>query len=287
MTRDDGLHAMTPDLRPIARITETPVRQVRARREGDVRELYYFAADAPELVRHDLRGGRTQVLVKLPRLTHSCFTSAEPGEKARAADPIAYIQAEGDLDVDVAGGVLCLDVGDRNANMVSMIVNYRGDLRTGKVEQRTVYVGDDCEEGAGRVREAACEQRERATPEPTELPGIDQYGQRSPSGRWAFYRDDTFEQSGDYIYSAAFVYDTTAKAAHAVTPAGLVQIDYKARDAAKGPPPDTCMLPGEATAGWLPGRDVLVVEGCGRSGWLVVEPPGRVQAADAHAVAIY
>ena len=55
---------------------------------------------------------------------------------------------------DPAAGVLCLDVGDRNDNMLSLKLNFRADLRTGKVVQRTTFIGDDCKEGAGREQKA-------------------------------------------------------------------------------------------------------------------------------------
>jgi len=124
VTREDGLTAMTPGLTPIARILSTKARRVHVWREGDVRALYYFAADAPELVRFNLHSGHQQVLVKLPGLTHPCFTNAEPGEKVPPADPIDYIQSADNLDLDLAAGVLCLDVGDRNDNMVSLQLNF-------------------------------------------------------------------------------------------------------------------------------------------------------------------
>lgn len=267
---------------------------MQARREGDVRELYYFAADAPELVRLDLRTGKQDVLVKLPRLSHPCFTGEGDGDEGDApaqpappADPVEYIQWGGELDLDVAGGVLCLNVGDRNDNMASMQINFRADLKTGKVEQRTVMIGEECKTGAGRERKPSCEPRPKNWPSQREIAEIDQTGLVSPSGRWAFYRDGMFEESGDYIYTAAFLRDTTEHISYAITPARLVKIDYKKRSAEKGPPTDTCMLAGEAEPRWLPDRDVLIVDGCGDKGWLVVEPPGRIEPLSATQVAIY
>lgn len=287
LSRADGLHAVAPDLTPIVRVHPTPARRVQVHRDGDARALYWFAADAPALVRLDLHAGVSQVLVTLPGLKHPCFTMAEPGEQPAPADPVDYIQSDADLELDVARDLLCLDVGDRNANMAAMLVNYRADLHTGKVEQRTTFLGDDCKAGGGRVREPACVPSPKDRPAARALAELDQTVLPSPSGRWAFYLDSTFEDSGDYIYTAAFLYDTTEKTAHAVTPTGLLKIDYAARDAAKGPPPGTCMLPGEAAPRWLPGRDVLLLDGCGEKPWLLVEPPGRVQPVDADAVTIY
>ncbi len=286
VTRDDGLTAMTPGLTTIARILSKQARRVHVQREGDVRELYYFAADAPELVRLNLHSVHEQVLVTLPGLTHPCFTGAEPGEKVPPADPVAYIQSAHNLDLDLAAGVLCLEVGDRNDNMVSLQLNFRADLRTGKVVQRTTFVGDDCKQGAGREQKAACELSRKDVPVDRELPEIGHYGQVSPSGQWAFYTDENFEQSADYIYSAAFVRDLRSRTSYALTPAGRVKF-APAGKALEALPEGTCMLPGEASPRWLPERDILLVDGCGRAPWLVVEPPGRVQAVVAHEVAIY
>lgn len=287
VTRDDGLHAMTPQLAEIAQIVDTRVRRVQARREGEARELYYFAADAPDLVRLDLRTGREEVLVSLPRLSHRCFTGVEPGEEAPPADPVDFIQSAAAVDLDVAAGSLCLDVGDRNDNMAAIHINFRADLRTREVEQRTTFVGEDCKQGAARQREPACRPAPRGRPATTEIAGIEQHGLVSPSGRWAYYLDEAFQQSGDYIYSAAFLFDVQAKVAYAVTPTGLVKFDRGQRDAEGGPPAATCFVPGEAQASWMPGRDLLILEGCGASPWLLVEPPGRVEEAKAHAVVAY
>ncbi len=285
VSRDDGLHALTPDLQPIAQITGTRARWVQARR--DAHELYFFAADAPDLVRFDLATRKETVLVKLPRLKHPCFTGAEPGEKSAPADPVDHIQTASDLDLDVAAGVLCLDVGDRNDNMASINVNFRADLRTGKVEQRVVAIGEECEAGGGREQKSVCEPRPKDLPSQREIAGIEETGLVSPSGRWALYFDDKFQMSGDYIYTAVFLRDIRGKTSHAVTPAGLVKIDHAKRDAEAGPPKDTCYLPGEAVSRWLPDRDVLVVDGCGAEGWLIVEPPGTVRKIEGHAVTVY
>lgn len=288
LASERGLDAVAPDLTPIATIFKNSrTRHVQVHRDGAVRQLYWFAADKPELVQLDLRSGLSRVVVRLPGLSHACFTSAAPGEKPPPADPVDHIQSAEDLELDVPRDLLCLDVGDRNANMASMLVNYRADLKTGKVDQRTTFVGEDCKAGAPPVRDPACTPASRTRPATRPLAEIDQTIQPSPSGRWAFYLDDTFQDSGDYIYTAAFLYDTTTKTAHAITPAGLVQVDLAARDAAVGPPKDTCMLPGEASPRWLPARDVLLLDGCGESPWLLVEPPGRVRPIQADEVTIY
>lgn len=285
--RDDGLHALTPGLAPIVRIHEKRVRWLQARRDGAVNELYYFAADAPDLVRLDLHTGREEVLVSLPRLTQPCFTGAEPGEKVTPADPVDYIQSRDSLDLDVAGGVLCLDVGDRNDNMVSLKLNFRADLRTRKLATRTVFVGEECKQGGEKPQEPACQPAPKNRPQFQAIPGFEQAGVLSPSGEWFYYLDDTFVQEGDYIYTAAFVRDIKAQTSYAVTPDGLVKIDYISRTAAKGPPEGTCYLPGEADVRWMPGRDLLILESCGAAGLLVVEPPRRVQKVDAHQIVGY
>ena len=152
--------------------------------------------------------------------------------------------------------------------------------------QRTTFVGDDCKEGAGREQKTACEPSRAGAPANRGLPEVGQYGQVSPSGQWAFYTDENFQQSGDYIYSAAFISDLRSKTSYALTPAGLVKFD-PAGNALEALPEGTCMLPGEADPRWLPERDILLVDGCGATPWMVVEPPGRVQAVVADQVAIY
>ncbi len=288
VTRDDGLHALTADLQPVATITPTRVRWVQARREGETRALYYFAADAPHLIEHDLRTGTTKVLVKLPRVGNRCFLGLEADEKAPPADPVQFIQSSAGIDLDLAAGVLCLDISDRNENMAEYQINYRADLRTGKTEQRNFMVSDDCKQPGVREQARACQTMARDEPKSTEIAALGgEYGLVSPSGQWMFYRDETFTQMADHIYMAAFLYDTRAKTTHAITPTGLVKQDRAARDARKGPPEGTCLLPGEASPRWMPGRDVLIVDGCGLAGTLVVAPPGRVHELAGHQVAVY
>jgi len=286
VTREDGLHAVTPDLTPIARIMKTKPRWVQARREGEARELYYFSAERPELVRLDLRTGKEQVLVKLPRLKHACFTHAEPGEKVVPADPVDFIQSREDIDIDIGAGTLCLDIGDRNDNMVSMKLNFRADLGTGKVEQRTVFVGEDCHEGAGREQEPACATTPDDIPMPKEIEALGGvYGLLSPSGKWALYNEEKFAQTGDYIHLAMFLHDTQAKVSYAVTRAGLVKVD---RATMKEAPKDTCYVVGEAAQRWMPDRDILVLDGCDHAPWLIIDPPARPHSAvDAVHVTIY
>ncbi|MDC0720337.1 hypothetical protein [Nannocystis bainbridge] len=286
-SREDGLHALTPTLEPIVRILDKRVRWLQARRDGEARELYYFPADAPDLVHLDLRTGREEVLVSLPRLKHRCFTGAEPGQPSSPADPVDFIQSTDRLDLDLAAGVLCLDIGDRNENMASIGLNLRADLRTRKVEQRTVFVTEDCQKGAGREREPACRPARSDLPSPTEIAGSDRSGLASPSGHWSYYSDEDFGASGDYMYSAAFLFDTRSRTAYAVTPTALVKFTPGTPDAPQRPPETTCLIPAEAQARWMPGRDLLILEGCGEAGLLIVEPPGRVQKAQAHAVIPY
>lgn len=226
------------------------------------------------------------MLVTLPRLKHPCFTGAEPGDERQPADPVEHVQMNADVDLDDAGGVLCVTVSDRNVNMASLIVNFRADLRSRAVVQRTVFVGEDCKQGAGRAQADACSPAGKSQPS-VELPKLGVYGLMSPSGRWAYYSDEKFEQSGDYIYRPAFVHDTQTGKVYAVTPGGLVEFDRHAAGAETALPQDVCAQPGEASSAWAPGRDVLLLEGCGPAGWLAVEPPGRVQAIDARQVVVY
>lgn len=286
VTREDGLHAMTPGLTPIAQISKTKPRWVQARREGEARELYYFAAERPELVRLDLRTGKEQVLVKLPRLKHACFTQAEPGEKSVPADPVDFIQGIEDIDIDVGANTLCLDIGDRNDNMVSMKLNFRADLGTGKVEQRTTLVGEECQKGAGREQEPACATTPDDIPMSKEIEALGGVqGLLSPSGKWALYDEENFAQMGDYVHLAMFLFDTQAKVSYAVTRAGLVKVD---RATMKAAPKDTCYVVGEAAQRWMPDRDILVLDGCDHAPWLILDPPARVQSVvDALHVAIY
>ncbi|HEY0135807.1 MAG TPA: hypothetical protein VGB85_17100 [Nannocystis sp.] len=284
VTRETGIAALTSDLVPIAELTKTAGRHLRTHLAGDARQLHYFAADRPDLMRLDLRTGTETVLATLPKIDHACFTDGEP------ADPVEYIQEDADLGLDVDGGVLCINISDANVNMMSAGFNYRVDLTTKKVERRMTSVGEECKQPRDREQKPLCQPHEvgpQVTHKSTQVPGSEELGEPSSSGRYIAYRNTDLGDQGDYIYSAILLYDTTTRTHLAVTSAGPRPVDLAKLKTSADLPPKTCKIPGEASMWWMPDRDVLILENCGDSPFLIVRPEGRTEPLAAQALAFH
>jgi hypothetical protein len=259
VSTDDGITAFTPDLAPIAKLTKTAGRYLRA--DPANRALYYFAER--RLVRLDLASGHERTVATLPELRHACF-----GGESNAVDPIAYIQSDEDVLVDVAHGFACLNVQDRNINMMSVSIGYRIALDTGAVVHTTTFTLDDCREpGEVEHTDGPCETGD----------GAARSGPLSASKRWELVRDPDLGEQGDYIYSATLVTDQQTRKTYAIKSDGLAELDYAAARAASKAPEGTCLLPYEAQVRWFPHSDVLLVGGCAEAGAMLVRPPGTVR----------
>lgn len=266
---EDGITAYTPDLAVLAKLTKSPGRYAHA--DAQHRALYYFVER--RLVRLDLATGQEHTVATLPELHHECF-----GGEGTGANPIDYIQRDEDVTFDLAHGFACLNVQDRNVNMMSVSITYRVALDTGAVVNKTTFTLDSCRE-AGEVEQAEgpCEAGDlMAGPERV-----------SPSKRWELVRDPDLGEQGDYIYSATFITDKTSAKTYAVRATGTVELDYAAARASGKAPDGTCLLPYESLVRWFPHADVALIGGCAETGALLVRPPSTVRTIAGRDFAFY
>ena len=269
VSADNGITAYTPDLAPIAKLTPSAGRYVHA--DPASHALFYFVER--RLVRLDLATGQERTVATLPELRHLCF-----GGEGNGVNPIDYLQREEDAVIDVAHGFACLNVQDRNVNMMSVSIGYRIALDTGALLQRTTFTLDDCREpGETEHADGPCEAGDL-------MAGPDRV---SPSKRWELVRDPDLGEQGDYIYSATFVTDKQSKKTYAVRANGIGEFDYAAAQAAHKAPEGTCLLPFEALVRWFPHADVALVTGCAESGALIVRPPGSARVLAGNQFAFY
>ena len=219
--------------------------------------LYFFAHKQPVLRAMNLSSGETRTVAELPRVKDPCFSGGPP------ADPIDFVQSEADLAIE--GGVLCLDIMDRNANMAAETRNFRVDLATGAVEQRMVahLGGDACGQSREREQPRLCS--------PAGPAGGGVIEQVGPSGRWSYFPDPSRGESGDYVYSLARVTDREKRRSYAIVGRKL-----RALRGGNQSPVGACLVPAEGSAAWLAGSDVLLLDGC-RDRLTVVYPPDRVE----------
>jgi len=218
-------------------------------------QLYFFAHKQPVLRAMNLSSGETRTVAELSRVKDPCFGGGPP------VDPIDFVQSEADLAIE--GGVLCIDIMDRSANMAAETRNFRVDLTTGAVEQRMVaYLGGDA---CGEIRER--EQPRLCTPAKQPSSGvIEQVG---PTGRWSYFPDASRGEVGDVSYSLARVVDRAQNRSYAIVGRKLRPLRGNGR------PIGACLVPAENTAAWFGVSDVLVLDRC-NARLTVVRPPGRV-----------
>jgi hypothetical protein len=267
VSADDGITAYTPDLVLVAKLTTSAGRYVHA--DPEHRALFYFVER--RLVRLDLATGQEHTVATLPALRHMCFGHGDDG-----ANPIDHIQRDDDVVVDVAHGFACLNVQDRNINMMSVSIAYRVALDTGAVIQKTTFTLDDCREpGEVEQSDGPCVAGDQAGPSPS-----------SSSKRWELVRDPDLGEQGDYIYSATFVTDKQTSTTYAIRPDGIAKLDYAAARAAGKAPEGTCLLPYEALVRWFPHAEVLLVTGCSETA-LLVRPPASVRKLPGNGFAFY
>ena len=259
VSTESGINAYSPDLDLVAKISTTAGRYLRP--DAKNRALFFFVDR--RLVRLDLTNGQERTVATLPALKHMCFDGDGEG-----VNPLDYIQRDEDAVVDVAKGFACLNVQDRNVNMMSVAIRYRIALDTGAVARQTTLTLDDCREpGEPDRAEGPCDAGDLTA-------GPDLV---SPSKRWELVRDPDLGDQGDYIYSATFMTDSQTKQSYAVRADGIAPFDYAAARAAGKAPEGTCVLPYEATVRWFPHTDVAIIGGCSDAGALLVRPPANVR----------
>ncbi len=252
VSRAEGLVLLDAQLRTLAVLS--PERGRHLRLVGD--QLYFFTRKRPVLRVLDLTAGTTRTIAELPRLRDPCFGSGRP------ADPLDFVQSRADLVVEA--GALCFDIMDRDTDMATLVRNYRVDLATATLEQRTVQY-DDLNGNCG-VRDETVQPRLCT---PTTRNNVIEL--QSSSGRWAYYPDVARGEAGDQLHALATVVDRKDRRTFAVMARKLRQLR-----AGADTPISACMVPGDAAAAWLGASDVLVIEGC-RDALTVVRPPERVE----------
>jgi len=259
-----GLQFLTPPLGTVAH----PITQRVSSPRVVGQQLFYFQHAKRQLRSLDLRRGQDTGVATLPVLTESCF---------QQTNPLDHVYGMEDFSVDPKKGFACLNVVASNANMGSMIFNYRIDLESGQVDERLIQVGGECQAIRRGKQKAAC------IPEPSQrgarevvvplrqrskgLPGI-----RSPSGRWVITRDYVLgAQADDYIYSAPLLYDTHRKVIYAIGSKSLLQLDdARLRSKMMRMPAEACILPKKGFGLWLPNGEHLLLQGCGAGGYFLV-----------------
>ncbi len=268
VSTEDGITAYTADLALLAKVTKSPGRYLHA--DPKNRALFFFVDR--RLVRLDLVSGQEKTVATVPELTHACFGGGD-----QAVSPLAYIQRDEDIVIDVAHGFACLNVQDRNVNMMSVSIGYRIALDTGAVVQKTTFTLDDCRApGETQQADGPCQAGDLMSgPAPL-----------SASKRWELVRDADLGEQGDYIYSATLMTDKQTNTTYAISAEGLAKLDYAAAQAKHAAPEGTCLLPYEAVVRWFPHADVALIVGCTDAA-LLVSPPATVRKVTGRDFAFY
>jgi hypothetical protein len=223
-------------------------------------------------------------------------------------NPFDYLQSNADFGIDAAGRTACMQISDRNLNMANIILNFRIDLTTGKVTERVVFGGEECQtlvkgkpvvaplckvpDAHPAVPFAAAQ----AWPFTAKSKRFDA-DSTSASGRFSFLRDsDVVAEQGDYVYLAPFVFDAQTGAVVTITPKRIVPVDLAKLRKTKKLPADTLVAPGEAESFWLGTSDTLVLSDGGAAAapmtiptaeYYVVRLPDSVKVIQAFAATAY
>lgn len=223
-------------------------------------------------------------------------------------NPFDYLQSTADFGIDAAGRTACMQISDRNLNMANIILNFRIDLTTGKVTERVVFGGEECQtlvkgkpvvaplckvpEAHPAVPVAAAQ----AWPFTAKSKRFDA-DSTSASGRFSFLRDsDVVAEQGDYVYLAPFVFDAQTGVVATITPKRIVPVDLAKLRKTKKLPADTLVAPGEAESFWLGTSDTLVLSDGGAAAapmtiptaeYYVVRLPDSVKVIQAFAATAY
>ena len=251
VSNKDGLVLLDAGLKVLKVLSRERGRYLRI--SGD--QLYFFELKQPRLRALDLETGATRAVAELPRLRNECF------EGGRPVDPIDYVHSE--VDLGVVDGALCLDLSDRPGAAATETFNLRVDLRSGAVEQRMVaYLGGD----------VCGVEREREQPRLCAPSGPPRAGVRpSPTGRWALRMDSARGDVTDEAYALVLLQERASGRDHVIVGRKL-----RALAAGADAPVDACKISARASATWLAGSDVLLVEGC-RDRLSVVHPDGQIE----------
>jgi hypothetical protein len=210
----------------------------------DDKTILVIVARAPEdlakgarLERISLANGKRSRVARVPPF--ACQRSRDAGTEEREPELGLHLEDPGDFEVDEGGRRVCIDLMDRNVNMVSYWVRVVIDLKKGRVERWLTMGQETCIPPAGvKVTDAEhlpdCTPADKSTTEadasrsfPFDFTddGILRQGQgengqpmlkipgyeserlllSSPSGRWIVLRGDVEE--GDYIHASLVLLD--------------------------------------------------------------------------------
>lgn len=253
----------------------------------------------------DLAVAPTQLAGVRPGQAPAAPAQVQMGE---GINPFDYLQSTADFGIDAACRTACMQISDRNLNMANIILNFRIDLTTGKVTERVVFGGEECQtvvkgkpvvaplckvpDAHPAVPVAAAQ----AWPFTAKSKRFDA-DSTSASGRFSFLRDsDVVAEQGDYVYLAPFVFDAQTGAVLTITSKRLVPVDLAKLRKSKKLPADTLVAPGEAESFWLGTSDTLVLSDGGAAAapmtiptaeYHVVRLPDSVKVIQAFAATAY
>jgi hypothetical protein len=237
------------------------------------------AAPVTVLRRVAVADGAEKVVAKLGKMT-VCKPSDEAGEGDADANasPLAP-QSDDDFTVDKSGAFACLQLMDRNINMMDYHVSVHIDLSTGKIERRVVHGDCTLADGLDKGEAFSCDAAEPPeVPVPPHLSKPADWDVRTSarSGRWVVLEGN--EETGDYIHHDALLLDVGKKQLYPLrkgkwpqplSPAELEHLD-QIRDQTAG-------TVGESDVRFVDG-DLLIVDR------LVVVPGVRAFAVDGDVV---
>ena len=253
----------------------------------------------------DLAVAPSQLAGERPAQAPAAPAQVQMGE---GINPFDYLQSTADFGIDAAGRTACMQISDRNLNMANIILNFRIDLTTGKVTERVVFGGEECQtlvkgkpvvaplckvpDAHPAVPVAAAQ----AWPFTAKSKRFDA-DSTSASGRFSFLRDsDVVAEQGDYVYLAPFVFDAQTGVVATITPKRIVPVDLAKLRKTKKLPADTLVAPGEAESFWLGTSDTLVLSDGGAAAapmtiptaeYYVVRLPDSVKVIQAFAATAY
>jgi hypothetical protein len=268
---------------------------MRPRWAPDRRSIYFLTRGG--LIRAiTVANGAERTIATLPKSFTICQGAPDyqPGHKF----PISQLspQEDDDFVIDASGDAACLDLKDRNVNMVNVDVALYVDFRNGRVQQQMTM--PEC--GAPKIAECTSP---LASPEPTPKPApfdLDDKGRLvrrdgkkkivvvsaigsgdfapglvSPSGQWMTITGN--EETGDYIHRQLFLLDRMSGKIWPVRkdvkqPLTAAQILDPQREQI-----DTVDVVGESPIRWLANPELLLVDSLlVTPGKTAVELPGDI-----------
>lgn len=276
----NGIQEVDLEGKVLRTISKTSAGKARylANREGVL-----FEGPDGDLWLTTLADSNTKRLAKLPKQFKACEEMPDYPKGHRFARADMSAQDETDFQVDKGGELACLGLSDRNDNMANFRVQLAIDLKTGKV--RTFGTGCKGTEADG----PSCESTDwlRIQPAPVnraKFPyglasgrlvkrepdgkttrvvklgtGDFEEDRLSPSGTWVTIRGNQID--GDYIHFDLFLLSRADGRVWPVSKTKLAPLTTKQLANLDKSEIETEGVVGETSIHWLPGRDLLLVDG--------------------------